>query len=97
VLVIDSDWELFPQTLQRLHEIVETLPQGIRVVRARLILDDGQVTPYTVPGGPITYADRLRWVEEEGVTTTSVASIAVSLTLTLTYTTVEARWRPCTN
>jgi glycosyltransferase involved in cell wall biosynthesis len=66
ILVLDSDWELLPGALQRLHEIISALPPHIRVVGSRLLLDDGRVTPSVVPEAPTGYEDRIRWVEEEG-------------------------------
>jgi glycosyltransferase involved in cell wall biosynthesis len=65
IVMVDSDWELFPYTLERLHEIVAGLPDGVRVVRSRLIWDDGRVTPAQVPSGPIDYERRIRWIEAD--------------------------------
>ena len=42
------------------------LPEGVRVVRFRLLWDDGSVTPTFVPPGPFGYEGRIRWAEEEG-------------------------------
>jgi len=66
MVVLDSDWELYPHALTRLHELIGGLPPGIRVLRGRLRWDDGQVTPAFVPAGPIGYEERIRWVENEG-------------------------------
>lgn len=66
VVVLDSDWELFPQSLTRLREIIDGLPAGVRVVRSRLLWDDGTITPRFMPRGPIGYEGRIRWVEAEG-------------------------------
>jgi glycosyltransferase involved in cell wall biosynthesis len=66
IVTIASDWELFPYTLERLFDITRTLPHDVRVVRSRLLWDDGHVTPAFVPVGPIGYEDRIRWVDEEG-------------------------------
>jgi glycosyltransferase involved in cell wall biosynthesis len=66
IVVIASDWELFPYTLERLFDIIRTLPRDVRVVRSRLLWDDGHVTPAFGPEGPIGYEERIRWVEEEG-------------------------------
>jgi glycosyltransferase involved in cell wall biosynthesis len=66
IVVIGSDWELFPHTLERLFDIIRTLPRDVRVVRSRLLWDDGKVTPAFGPEGPIGYKERIRWVEEEG-------------------------------
>jgi hypothetical protein len=66
IVIVDSDWELLPDALERLHEIVGELPDGIRVVRSRLVWDDGAVTPRFTPPEPIGYEGRIRWAEEEG-------------------------------
>ena len=66
VVVVDSDWELMPNALERLRAAIEGLPEGVRVVRFRLLWDDGSVTPTFVPSGPYGYEGRIRWAEEEG-------------------------------
>jgi glycosyltransferase involved in cell wall biosynthesis len=66
VVTVDSDWELMPDTLESLRRIVGTLPDGVRVVRSRLLWDDGSVTPHFVPEGLIGYEGRIRWIEAEG-------------------------------
>jgi hypothetical protein len=66
VVMTDSDWELIPDALQRLHEAIGRLPDDVRVVRFRLRWDDGSVTPRFVPPGPFGYEGRIRWAEEEG-------------------------------
>ena len=66
VVVVDSDDELLPDALRRLHEIIAALPQGVRVVRARQLHDDGHITPTFVPDGPYGYEGRIRWAEAEG-------------------------------
>ncbi len=66
VVVVDSDWELLPHTLERLREVIAELPPGVRVIRSQLLWDDGSVTPHTMPAGTIGYEERIRWVEEEG-------------------------------
>jgi glycosyltransferase involved in cell wall biosynthesis len=66
IVALGSDWELFPHALERLVDVISTLPQDVRVVRTRLLWDDGHVTPAFVPDGPIGYEERIRWVEQEG-------------------------------
>jgi glycosyltransferase involved in cell wall biosynthesis len=66
VVVIDSDDELLPGALERLHELIGALPEGVRVLRSRQIHDDGHVTPNFVPDGPYGYEGRIRWAEAEG-------------------------------
>lgn len=66
VVVVDSDWELLPNTLERLRELIEGLPSDVRVIRSQLVWDDGRVTPAFMPPQPIDYEGRIRWVEEEG-------------------------------
>jgi hypothetical protein len=63
IVGVDSDDELLPGALERLREIIEGLPPEIRVVRSRLLWDDGTVTPRVVPTGPIDYEARIRWME----------------------------------
>jgi glycosyltransferase involved in cell wall biosynthesis len=66
VVVIDSDDELLPGALERLHELIAELPEGVRVLRSRQVHDDGHVTPGLVPDGPYGYEGRIRWAETEG-------------------------------
>lgn len=66
VVVVDSDWELLPHTLERLGELIGGLPPGVRVIRSQLRWDDGRVTPSSMPREPIGYEGRIEWVEEEG-------------------------------
>jgi len=65
-VVVDSDWELFPSCLKRHHEIIGSLPKGIRVLRSRLLWDDGHISPAFIPNNPVGYRDRILWVEQEG-------------------------------
>jgi glycosyltransferase involved in cell wall biosynthesis len=66
VVVIDSDDELMPGALARLRELIEELPQGVRVLRSRQVHDDGHITPSFVPDAPYGYEGRIRWAEAEG-------------------------------
>ena len=66
VVVVDSDWELMPDALERLRAAIDGLQEGVRVVRFRLLWDDGSITPTFVPPGPYDYEGRIRWAEEEG-------------------------------
>lgn len=66
VVVVDSDDELLPGALERLRELIEGLPEGVRVLRSRQLHDDGHVTPSFVPDGPYDYEGRIRWAEAEG-------------------------------
>jgi glycosyltransferase involved in cell wall biosynthesis len=66
VVVIDSDWELMPGALARLHEVIAGLPDEVGVVRFRLVWDDGGVTPRFTPEEPIGYEGRIQWAEAEG-------------------------------
>src|SRR5262249_27900500 len=68
VVVIDSDDELVQGALERLRELIEALPEGVRVLRSRQVHDDGRITPKHVPAGPYGYEGRIRWAEEEGGT-----------------------------
>jgi Glycosyl transferase family 2 len=66
VVIVDSDWELLPEALERMREIVAELPDGVRVMRSRLTWDDGRVTPHFTPPEPIGYEGRISWAEAEG-------------------------------
>ncbi len=66
VVVVDSDWELMPQALERLRAAIDRRPEDVRVIRFRLLWDDGRVTPAFVPAEPFGYEGRIRWAEEEG-------------------------------
>jgi glycosyltransferase involved in cell wall biosynthesis len=66
VVIVDSDDELKPGALARLHELIAELPEGVRVLRSRQLHDDGQITPSFVPDGPYGYEGRIRWAEAEG-------------------------------
>ena len=66
VVVVDSDDELMPGALERLHELIADLPDGVRVLRSRQLHDDGHITPSFVPDGPYGYEGRIRWAEAEG-------------------------------
>jgi hypothetical protein len=66
-VVLDSDWELFPDSLARLRAVIDELPDGVRIVRSRLQADDGSVQPGIMPTGITGYHERLRWLEELSV------------------------------
>jgi glycosyltransferase involved in cell wall biosynthesis len=66
IVVVDSDDELMPHALERLHEIISGLPAQVKVVRSRQLHDDGTVTPAFVPVKPYGYEGRIRWAEAEG-------------------------------
>lgn len=66
IVIVDSDWELSPEALERMREIVLDLPDGVRVVRSRLVWDDGRITPSFTPAEPIGYEGRISWAEAEG-------------------------------
>jgi hypothetical protein len=63
-VMLDSDWALFPHSLARLRELIDTLPPGVRIIRSLLESDDGRVDPELMPVEEITdYAARVRWLE----------------------------------
>ena len=66
IVVIDSDWELYPQALSRLSELTDDLSDDIGVVWSRLRWDDGTISPAFIPEGPVNYEQRLRFWDEEG-------------------------------
>ena len=63
VVVVDSDWELVPETLARLRVAIASRPAGVRAIRSLLRWDDGSVSPPEAPDGVIDYAERIRWLE----------------------------------
>ena len=64
LVMVDSDWELFPQCLARLRALIDGLPPGVRIIRSRLRWDDGSISPAVMPAEPVTdYRGRLRWLE----------------------------------
>src|SRR5215203_5612284 len=65
IVVVDSDDELVPEALARLNAAIRGLPDGVTVVRSRLVHDDGCVTPSWIPTGPYGYEDRIRWADDE--------------------------------
>jgi glycosyltransferase involved in cell wall biosynthesis len=66
VAVIDSDDELAPGALTRMHELIGELPPEVKVLRGRQLHDDGHITPSFVPDGPYGHEGRIRWAEAEG-------------------------------
>jgi hypothetical protein len=73
-VILDSDWELFPDSLARLRSLVDARPAAVRILRSRLLADDGSTQPGIVPSGVTGYRERLRWMEE--VTTRGVSADA---------------------
>ena len=63
LVICDSDWELFPHTLQRFSEILQQMPPGVRILRSRMVWDDGRITPSEVPSGATDYIGRIQWRE----------------------------------
>lgn len=63
-VVMDSDWELYPHSLARLRELIDTRPPDVRIIRSRLLCDDGSVDPGILPSGVSGYRERLRWIDE---------------------------------
>ena len=45
LVMLDSDWELLPHSLDRLRALIGELPHGVRMIRSRLQWDDGAVSP----------------------------------------------------
>ena len=67
LVMLDSDWELLPHTLARLHGLISGLPAGVRIIRSCLQEDDGSVSPASVPAGVTDYEGRLRWLDQVAV------------------------------
>jgi glycosyltransferase involved in cell wall biosynthesis len=64
LVMLDSDWELTPGSLDRLRALIDQLPIGVRIIRSRLRWDDGTVSPAVMPTAHITnYHGRLEWLE----------------------------------
>lgn len=63
LVILDSDWELFPYSLARLRTLIDELPAGVRIIRSRLQCDDGSLQPGILPLGTTGYRERLRWLE----------------------------------
>ncbi|HTP20011.1 MAG TPA: glycosyltransferase family 2 protein [Solirubrobacteraceae bacterium] len=64
LVMVDSDWELFAQSLARLRALIDELPPNVRIIRSRLQWDDGSLSPAVMPAEPVTdYRGRLRWLE----------------------------------
>jgi hypothetical protein len=66
IVPVDSDWELFPYTLERLHDAIAELPEGVRVLRGPMLWDDGRITPASPPTGLVDYEARVRDLEIGG-------------------------------
>jgi hypothetical protein len=63
IVMLDSDWDLFPYSLARLRALIDELPPGVRIIRSRLQADDGRLDPAILPSGVTDYRDRLEWLE----------------------------------
>jgi glycosyltransferase involved in cell wall biosynthesis len=63
LVMVDSDWELFPHTLARLRMLIDTLPPGVRIIRSRLESEDGTAMPGVMPARITDYRGRLEWLE----------------------------------
>jgi glycosyltransferase involved in cell wall biosynthesis len=64
LVMLDSDWELVPDSLARLRALIDELPEGVCIIRSRLEWDDGTVSPDVMPTARVTdYHGRLEWLE----------------------------------
>jgi hypothetical protein len=63
MVIVDSDWELFPDGLARLRVLIDELPPGVRIIRTRLAWDGGAISPPVIPEGVTDYQGRLMWLE----------------------------------
>ncbi len=66
IIVLDSDWVLYPDALGRLKAIIADLPPDVLAVRSRIDADNGLVIPHFMPDGVVGYLERIRWADEEG-------------------------------
>ncbi len=64
LVIVDSDWELYPHTLARLRTLIDQRPEDIHIIRSRLQCDDGSVQPAVMPEGITGYRERLQWMED---------------------------------
>lgn len=64
LVMLDSDWVLLPESLDRLRAATASLPEGVRIIRGRISADDGQLLPSVMPARITGYTERLRWLEE---------------------------------
>lgn len=63
LVMMDSDWELLPESLARLRNVIDELPAGVRIIRSRLAWDGDGVSPSVIPDGVTDYYGRLDWLE----------------------------------
>jgi glycosyltransferase involved in cell wall biosynthesis len=64
LVMLDSDWELLPESLARLRSLIDELPPGVRIIRSRLLWDNGVVSPVVLPTETVTdYRGRLQWLD----------------------------------
>jgi glycosyltransferase involved in cell wall biosynthesis len=66
IINLDSDWILFPHSLQKLFDITNSLNKCVVGVRARQVWDTGFISPPFVPKDPIDYIGRIKYVEAGG-------------------------------
>jgi glycosyltransferase involved in cell wall biosynthesis len=66
IVCADSDWTLFPDCLQRLYDLTNSIDESIIVIRARQVWDTGRVAPSFVPKEPVDYVGRIKYVDIEG-------------------------------
>jgi hypothetical protein len=63
MVMLDSDWELVPDSLARLKAEIDGLAPDVHIVRSRLRADDGSLEPGIMPTGVTDYDGRLRWCD----------------------------------
>jgi len=68
LITFDSDWELLPGALEDFYNRTQNVSNDIGVLGARVIYENGSVTPRFVPDSVIDYEDRIKWTEREGGT-----------------------------
>jgi glycosyltransferase involved in cell wall biosynthesis len=67
IIGLDSDWVLYPYSLQRLYDLTKSLDKSIIGVRARQILDTGFISPPFMPKKTvIDYKERIKYMELGG-------------------------------
>lgn len=74
LVILDSDWELVPDALARLRDLIVGLPPDVGIIRSRLRGDDGSLQPGILPEGVTDYRGRLEWCD--AVDSAGVASDA---------------------
>lgn len=58
---LDDDWELLPGAIDYLVDLANQAPQETVMLGARMIWDQGDISPIVVPTEPLDYEGQIRW------------------------------------